>query len=159
MEAAVFFRNRDVVDAGFAAAHQAMLVGLPLLVAVGAVPSAGGVVPLILKTHRDAIAVERPEILDQAIILLLRPFAREKRDDRRPALKNLGAITPTAVLGIGERDAFGIARIPGILRHARLLRGSLAGERRQGWTRHDDLSVFRLPGDYRLSRGSRGPSC
>ena len=38
MEAAVLFRNLDVVDAGFAAAHQAVFVEFPLLVAVGAMP-------------------------------------------------------------------------------------------------------------------------
>ena len=87
-EAAIFFRNRDIVDAGFAAAHQAVLVELPLLVAVGAMPLPGIVMPLVLKPHRDAIAVERPEILDQAILLFLLPFAGEERDDRGAALKN-----------------------------------------------------------------------
>ena len=41
MEAAVFFRDRDVVDRGLAAAHQAVLVEFPLLVAVGPVPLPG----------------------------------------------------------------------------------------------------------------------
>src|SRR5215510_10917269 len=74
MEAAILFSDLDVVDAGFAPAHQAVLVELPLLVAVGAVPLATCVMPLILKAHRDAIAVERPEILDQAVVEFLRPF-------------------------------------------------------------------------------------
>ena len=60
VKAAIFLGDRDVVDAGFAAAHQAVLVELPLLVAVGAMPLAGIVVPLILKPHRDAIADRRP---------------------------------------------------------------------------------------------------
>src|SRR5712672_2945732 len=68
VKAAVFFRNRDIVDAGFAAAHQAMLVEFPLLVAVGAMPLPGIVMPFVLKPHRDAVAVERPDILDQAIV-------------------------------------------------------------------------------------------
>ena len=41
MKAAVFFGNRDIVDAGFTSAHQAVLVELPLLVAVGAMPLPG----------------------------------------------------------------------------------------------------------------------
>src|SRR5579872_7488732 len=67
VEAAVLLCDRDVVDRGLAAAHQAVLVELPLLVAVGAKPVAAGVVPFVLKPHRDAVAVERPEILDQTI--------------------------------------------------------------------------------------------
>src|SRR4029077_3390579 len=100
VKAAVLLRNREVVDAGFAAAHQAVLVELPLLVAVGAMPLPGRVVPLILKAHRDAVAVERPEILDQPIIQFLGPFAGEKGDDRRAALKKFRAVTPAAILGI-----------------------------------------------------------
>ncbi len=87
-EAAVFFGDRHIVDAGFAPAHQAVVVELPLLVAVGPVPLPGIVMPLILKAHRDVIVVERPEILDQAILMLPSPFAGEERNDRGAASKN-----------------------------------------------------------------------
>ena len=60
MKAAILFRDRNVVDGSLAAAHQAAFVELPLLVAVGAMPLPGIVVPFILKPHRDAVAVERP---------------------------------------------------------------------------------------------------
>src|SRR4030081_3413303 len=99
MEAAVFFGDRDIVDRSLAAAHQAGLVELPLLVAVGAKPGSSIVVPFILKAHRDAVAVERPEILDQAILMLPGPFAGEEFNDRRPTLEYLRAIAPAAVLG------------------------------------------------------------
>src|SRR5665213_35585 len=49
MEAAILFRDRDIVDAGFAAAHQAVLVELPLLVAIGTMPLSGSVMPLVLE--------------------------------------------------------------------------------------------------------------
>ena len=102
MEAAIFFGDHDVVDAGFAAAHQAVLVELPLLVAVGAVPLAGIVMPFVLKPNRNAVTVEAPEILDQAIFVFLGLFAREERDDRGPALEKFRAVAPAAVLGIGQ---------------------------------------------------------
>src|ERR1700676_2189514 len=122
VEAAVFFRNRNIVDAGFAPAHQAVFVELPLLVAVGAVPLPSIVMPFVLKAHGNAIAIERPEILDQAVVEFPRPFACEKRNDRGAALEKFGAVAPAAVLGIGQRHAFGIARIPGVFGHAGLLR-------------------------------------
>src|ERR1700716_365876 len=141
-KAAVFLRNRNIVDAGFAAAHQAGLVEFPLLVAVGAMPLPGIVMPLVLKPHRDVVAVERPEILDQAILMLLRPFASEERDDRGAALEKFGAVAPAAVLGIGQRHAFGIPGIPGVFGHAGFLGGGLSGERRQWRTRHGDLGLW-----------------
>src|ERR671933_745818 len=51
--------DRHVVDAGLAAAHVALVVELPLLVAVAAPPLAGGVAALILEAHRDPVAAER----------------------------------------------------------------------------------------------------
>src|ERR1700754_1798675 len=65
VEAAILLGDHDIIDAGLAAPHQAVLVELPLLVAIGAVPLAARIVPLMLKAHRDAVAVEAPEILDQ----------------------------------------------------------------------------------------------
>src|SRR6202165_6193757 len=59
-KAAVAFGNRNVVDAGLAAAHQAMLIEFPLLVAAGAMPLPAIVMPLILKAHGDMILVRRP---------------------------------------------------------------------------------------------------
>ena len=52
------------------------------------------------------------------------------------ALQELGAIAPAAVGRVGERDARGIARVPGVFGHARLLRGGLGGERRKRRTVH-----------------------
>src|SRR3981189_309415 len=92
--AAFLLRDRHIVDAGFAAAHQAGLVELPLLVAVGAMPLPGIVVPFVLKAHRDMVAVERPEILDQAVLMLFRPFAGEEGDDGGAAFEKLGAVAP-----------------------------------------------------------------
>ena len=108
-KATILFDDGDVIDAGFTPAHQAMLVELPLLVAVRAVPLPGIVVPFVLKANRDAVAVERPEILDQAIIEFPLPFAGEERHDRGAALEKLRAVTPAAVLGVGERDPLRVA--------------------------------------------------
>src|ERR1700737_4417152 len=74
-KAAIFFDNRNIVDAGFAPAHQAVFVEFPLFVTVGAMPLTGVVMPLLLKPPREAFAVERPEILDQAILMFPPPFA------------------------------------------------------------------------------------
>src|SRR5438034_959599 len=146
VEAPLALLDGDIVDAGLAPPHQAVLVELPLLVAVGAMPLPGIVVPFILKAHGDAVLIERPEILDQAVVVLLRPFAGEEGDDRLASFNEFGAVTPAAVLGIGERHPHRIARIPGVFRHARLLGGGFAGEGRQRRTRHEVSPGLAIPG-------------
>ena len=53
--------------------------------------------------------IERPKVLDQAIFVLAVPLASEERNDGGAAFEEFGAITPAAVLGIGQRHTFGIA--------------------------------------------------
>src|SRR5690348_16858859 len=114
-----------VVDARFAAAHEAPLIELPLLVAVGAEPAVIRIMPLVLEAHRDPVAVKRPQLLDEAVLELAGPFALQELDDPRAPLEELRAIAPAAVLGVCERHALGIARVPGVLGHADLLDGGL----------------------------------
>src|SRR4249920_3474677 len=76
MVLAVRLRQRQVVDAGDAHPHQAVLVELPIFVAVAAVPMAAVVVPLIGKSHGDAVFAKGPDFLDQPVVEFARPFAR-----------------------------------------------------------------------------------
>src|SRR5262249_45680272 len=99
-------------------------------------PVAGIVVPFICKAHGDPVVAKRPHFLDQPIIELAIPFAREKRLNRLAAVNELGAVAPDAVDGIAEGDAGGIARVPGVFGEARLLRGGPGCERRQRWAGH-----------------------
>ena len=94
---ALALRDRQIVDAGDAPPHQPVLVELPVLVAVAAEPVAAVVVPLIGEAHGDAVVAERPELLDQAVVELAVPFARQKRLDGRAALQELRAVAPAAV--------------------------------------------------------------
>src|SRR4029077_2048058 len=67
-------RDRQIVDAGDAQAHQAVLVEFPILVAVAAEPIAAVVMPFIGKAHGDAVLAERPDFLDQAVVELALPL-------------------------------------------------------------------------------------
>src|SRR5262247_3641760 len=121
----------QVVDARDAPPHQPVRVELPVLVAIAAKPVAGIVVPFICKAHGDPVVAECPHFLDQPIIELAVPFAREERLDLLAAVNELGAVAPDTVDGIAQGDAGGIASVPGIFGEARLLRGGLGCERRQ----------------------------
>src|SRR5262249_28474161 len=115
------FLDWKIVDAGNAPAHEAVLIEFPVLVTVAAKPVATVVVPLVGETHRDAVLAEGPVFLDQTVVKLAGPFARQKCFDRRTPLKNLRAIAPVAVGRIGLRDASGVARVPGVFGASRFL--------------------------------------
>src|SRR5579864_8166743 len=128
----VLLADRQIVDAREAHPHQAVLVELPVLVAVRAEPASRIVAPFIGEANRDAVLMKGPEFLDEPIVELAVPFAGQKRLDRRAPLKELSPVSPPAVFGIGERDARRIARVPAVLGPARLLRCGFLGE---GWER------------------------
>jgi hypothetical protein len=159
VEFAIGFADGHVVDAGFAAAHEAVLVELPLLVAVSAEPVAGVVVEFILEADGDAVLVEGPELLDEAVVELVGPLAAEEVDDGGASLKKLGAVAPAGVLGIGEGDALGIARVPGVLKGGSGGRGSGMGvshgtqEGEDDCARHDDATD---PGEHVTMAGVEG---
>src|SRR5580658_4244193 len=104
MKFAISRRERRIVDAGDARSHQTMLIELPVLISVAAIPLPGIIVPLVGETHRDAIFPKGPQLLDQAVIQLTVPLAFQERPDGLTTLKELGAIAPATVGGVGERD-------------------------------------------------------
>src|SRR5476649_443898 len=128
--------DRKVVDARDAQAHQTVLVEFPVLVAIAAEPVSAVVVPFVGKTHGDAVLTEGPDLFDEPVVEFARPLSREKRLDRFAALQELGAVAPAAVRRIGECDARGVAGVPGIFGHARLLGGSSGGKGRKRRTAH-----------------------
>ena len=77
---------------------------------------AGIVVTFISEAHGDAVLVKGPELFDQTVIQLSRPFALKKSDDRRSASQELRAISPARVDCVGERDFLGVTRVPRIFR-------------------------------------------
>src|SRR5882724_2124721 len=127
---ALRFRDPLIVDAGPAPPHQPFLVELPILIAMRAVPVAAIVMPLIDEANGDAVAGERPKLLDQPVIQFALPFAREKSLDRLAALRELGAVAPVAVDRIALSNALRIAGVPGILGQPCLQSGRLGGEGR-----------------------------
>src|SRR3974390_2961136 len=79
--------DRKVVYAGNAPAHEAVLIELPVLVAVAAKPASAIVMPFVGETHCNAVLAEGPDFLDQAVVQLSVPLARQERFDGGAALK------------------------------------------------------------------------
>src|SRR5688572_29693594 len=129
-------RNRHVIDARLAAAHESLIVELPLFVTVRAKPVAAVVVPFVREAHGDPVARKGPHFLDEAILQFALPLAMQERLDRLAAAEELRSIAPPAVQGVRQCDSRGIAAIPGILRQARLLGGGFGVERGQWRSRH-----------------------
>jgi hypothetical protein len=77
--------DREIVDAGNAQPHEAVVVEFPILVAVAARPVAAIVVPLIGETNRDTVLAESPDFLNQPVVEFTLPLAGEERFDRGAA--------------------------------------------------------------------------
>src|SRR6185503_17886271 len=82
--------DRQIVDAGVPCFHEALLAEFPVLIPVRAIPLPGVVVPFVRETHGDPVAFERPQLLDEAVVELFRPFALEEFDDLRASGGELG---------------------------------------------------------------------
>src|SRR5579864_273958 len=129
--------NRQIVDAGMAMMHDALGIKLPVFVAVRAVKLSGIVVPLISEAHGDPGAVERPHFLDEAVVQLAIPFARQELNNLLPAVDEFGPIAPLAVDCVCQRNSLRVTRIPTVLRSPNFFDGSLT---REGW-RQTDLGL------------------
>ncbi len=94
-----------------------MFVKLPILVAVAAVPLTAVVVPFVGESDGDSILAAAPDFLDESVVEFPLPLAGEKGLYGLTSLQEFGAVAPSTVRRIGERNACRIARIPGVLGH------------------------------------------
>src|SRR6266404_5941030 len=90
--------------------------------------------PLVCKTHGNAIVGKRPQLLDESIVEFLGPFSSQEGDNLWSSVHKFGAISPSRVRRVGERDFLRITGIPSVFSEPNLLNRSFAGERRHGWT-------------------------
>jgi hypothetical protein len=81
MTFAIRFLEGKIGDARESQPHQAIVVELPILVAIRAIPVSRIVVSLVGEAHGDAVIRERPQFFDQAVVELFDPLASEKGDD------------------------------------------------------------------------------
>ena len=107
-----------------------LLVKLPKLVAIAAMPLASGVVPLVLESHGDSVVGERPEGLHQTVFEFPFPLAGEKLLNLLAAGNELAPIAPDRVFGVGQGDTNWIAGVPCVFSQSHLERCRLDGERR-----------------------------
>src|SRR5258705_4108995 len=121
----------QIVDAGDPDAHQTVPVELPIFIAVTAEPVAAIVAPFVGEAHGDTVLPKCPELLDQPVVELATPLARQERLNLSAALQKLDAIAPATIRRVSQRHPHVIARVPHVFRHAYLLRGRFRGERRK----------------------------
>src|SRR3984893_1526052 len=139
--------DRQIVDAGDPDAHQTVLVELPIFIAVAAEPVAAIVAPFVGEAHGDTVLPKCPELLDQPVVELATPLARQERLDFSTALQKLDAIAPATIRCVSRRHPRAIARVPRVFRHAYLLRGRFCGERRKWRPIHSQLLYVRAKRD------------
>jgi hypothetical protein len=86
------------VDAGEGRGHQTIGFEAPVLVAVGAEPLAAVVAVFVGEAVGDAAGCEGPELLDEPIIELARPFADEEGFDLDTATQVDRSGTPSCAV-------------------------------------------------------------
>src|ERR1700727_2650196 len=96
-ELAVGLVDRHVIDARVPLGHEAVGGELPVLFPGGGVPVPAFVVPLVGEPYRDAVAGVGPQLLDQPVFVLAAPLVGQERDDLRPTVDELRAVTPAAI--------------------------------------------------------------
>jgi hypothetical protein len=126
----------QIVNAGDPDAHQTVLVELPIFIAVAAEPVVAIVAPFVGEAHGDTVLLKCAELLDQPLVELATPLARQERLDFIAALQKLDAIAPATIRRVSQRHPRAIARVPRVFRHAHLPRGRFRGERRKWRTIH-----------------------
>jgi hypothetical protein len=132
--------------------HEAIVIKLPVLIAVGAVPATRVVVPFISGAYRDALPVERPQFLDEPVVQLLGPLAREKSNDFVSSVDKLRAVPSSRIDRVCQSYFFRVPSVPPILGEAHLLNRTLAGAQRQ---RGRAALPVRPPGLKRVSPSRR----
>src|SRR5689334_21243967 len=129
MVQAIAFSNRHFIDASVAVSHQAILCKFPVLVTIGTEPLATVIVIFVGITHSDAVAGERPELLDEAVFMLLVPLTLEECLGFFAVGGEFDAVPPAGVEGVSECDLGGVAAVPAIFGQADLFDSSFASER------------------------------
>lgn len=128
---AVGFSDRVFVDAGVTRPHQAVFGKLPILVPVGPEPLAAVIVIFVGVAHRDPVARECPEFLDQAVVEFLFHLRSERPRLQRGSLR-IRHDCASSIHRVGERYPGRIAAVPAIFRKADLFDGALFSERGSG---------------------------
>src|SRR5215813_9576657 len=89
---ALRFLDRKVVDGGKPCGHEPVVIKLPVLIAIGAIPVTRVVVPLVSKAYCDAVPSERPQLLDEPVVQFLGPLARQESNDFVSSVDELRAV-------------------------------------------------------------------
>jgi hypothetical protein len=108
-ELALAFEDRQIIDAGLAPLHQAPFIELPELVAVAAMPLAGGIVPFVLESDRDPVITKCPELLDQPLIEFAFPLVGQEPANLAAFRHEFTPISPDRVFTVGMGDSI---RVP-----------------------------------------------
>src|SRR4029077_15156238 len=87
----------EIVDGRVAKSHQTIVAKLPILVAIRAEPIPRVVVPFVGEAHGNTIFGECPELFDEPVVQLFRPFAFQKLNDFLSSIRKLSPISPARI--------------------------------------------------------------
>src|SRR5581483_1224584 len=121
--------DRQIINGCVSKPHQAVIIKLPVLIAVGAEPVSRVIVPFVGETHSDAIFVGSPKLFYQPVVEFFDPLTFQKLNDFFSSIRELGAIPPARISRIGQGDLLGITGIPSVFGQTNFLNRGVASER------------------------------
>src|SRR6266487_1469605 len=86
--------DRQIINGCKPKSHQAVVIKLPVLIAVGAEPVSRVIMPFISEPHSNAVFVVGPKLFDQPVVEFFSPLAPQKFNDLGPSSRELGAVSP-----------------------------------------------------------------
>ena len=125
------FPDGQIIDARDAAAHVTLFIKFPVLISIRAKPVPRIIMPFIGESDGNAISLERPKFLNEAIVQFPVPFSSQKLHDSFTARQELGTIAPGAIHRVSQGDPLRLACIPGIFGQPDFLGGGLRIKRWQ----------------------------
>src|SRR6266542_1412667 len=126
---ALRFLDWQVINGGKPKSHQAIAIKLPVLIAIGAEPISGIIMPFVGEPHGDAVCFVSPKFFDQPVVEFFGPLAFQKLKDPCSSSRELGAVSPARIGRVGQSHLFGITRVPSVSGRANFLNGGLTSER------------------------------
>merc|ERR1740129_1736494 len=134
-DAPLALSNRSLIDTGNTLAHVALVVKLPILIAIRPEPLTTDVVVLVFEAYCDTILVESPQVLAQHIVKLFCPLSPQEIFDLLPPLDELRPVSPLRVFAVRCRNGIDILPIPSRFCCLHLLERRFRREGGQRWSR------------------------
>src|SRR5436190_4999817 len=121
--------DRNVVNRSATPPIEPVLIILPFFIPVCTEPVIRIIVIFVCETNCDSISVDRPQLLNQAIVEFFFPFSLKKFDDFFSSARKFSSISPGTISAVSQCDFLRVTRIPTVFCHSNFDEGGFVSKR------------------------------